>query len=446
MAPKCALIVDDSRTARRFLARVLEQHGMRVETAESAEDALAFLSHDRPDVIFMDHLMPGMDGFQAVRAIKNNPATATIPIMMYTSQSGELYVGQARALGAMGVLPKQIKPVEVSALLQSLHLLPATGTAAPAPAPAAEMALAASPGPAEGEELHRWLARMLARQGETLRADLEATVTRVLDARLAELPPPPATPAPSPARSGWLTTALVLVLAAVAGIFFWLHLDSQRKWRGAEARNAQLLATLEDRRADEAEDASGIREYLDAERSNLAAQYTDFLAALEWSVNQSGAYGPGEAPLGDRRLEIVQGLLERLRDGGFAGTVELRVHAGDFCLAETGDGGWTLADARLPAERCARVGPPMTAGWLPVEAESVAFANFRAQLARGGGPIRLQVTDVGNVEPRFPYPPGQQAVSAGDWNQVAARNHRVEVRLLPEPWQPPGGNPVRAAR
>ena len=65
----------------------------------------------------MDHLMPGMDGFQAVQAIKNNPRTATIPIMMYTSQEGELYLGQARALGAVGVLPKQIKQADVSKVL-----------------------------------------------------------------------------------------------------------------------------------------------------------------------------------------------------------------------------------------------------------------------------------------------------------------------------------------
>ena len=65
--------------------------------------------------------MPGMDGFEAVSAIKNNPATATIPIMMYTSQEGEVYVGQARALGAVGVLPKQVEPVEVSKVLQSLR-------------------------------------------------------------------------------------------------------------------------------------------------------------------------------------------------------------------------------------------------------------------------------------------------------------------------------------
>ncbi len=68
--------------------------------------------------------MPGMDGLQAVQAIKNDPRTATIPIMMYTSQEGELYLGQARALGAVGVLPKQIKPTDVSKVLYQLHLVP----------------------------------------------------------------------------------------------------------------------------------------------------------------------------------------------------------------------------------------------------------------------------------------------------------------------------------
>ena len=66
--------------------------------------------------------MSGMDGLQAVQAIKSNPRTATIPIMMYTSQEGELYVGQARALGAIGVLPKQIKPADVTKVLYQLNL------------------------------------------------------------------------------------------------------------------------------------------------------------------------------------------------------------------------------------------------------------------------------------------------------------------------------------
>src|SRR5712664_3279430 len=123
MGAKRALIVDDSKSARLFLARALEKYDIDVDSAESAEAAIEYLSSNRPDVIFMDHLMPGMDGFQAVQAIKNDARTATIPIMMYTSQEGELYLGQARALGAVGVLPKQIKQADVSKILYQLHLV-----------------------------------------------------------------------------------------------------------------------------------------------------------------------------------------------------------------------------------------------------------------------------------------------------------------------------------
>src|SRR6202041_1204012 len=124
MARKSALVVDDSKSARVILSRMLEKYDIEVDMAESAEQAIEYLKTNRPDAIFMDHLMPGMDGLQAVQAIKGNPQTAMIPIMMYTSQEGELYVGQARALGAMGVLPKQVRPVDVSKVLYELHLLP----------------------------------------------------------------------------------------------------------------------------------------------------------------------------------------------------------------------------------------------------------------------------------------------------------------------------------
>src|SRR5229473_553683 len=124
MARKRALVVDDPKSARVILSRMLEKYDIEVDMAESAEQAIEYLKGNRPDAIFMDHLMPGMDGLQAVKAIKSNALTATIPIMMYTSQEGELYVGQARALGAMGVLPKQVRPVDVSKVLYELHLLP----------------------------------------------------------------------------------------------------------------------------------------------------------------------------------------------------------------------------------------------------------------------------------------------------------------------------------
>ena len=127
---KRALIVDDSRSARVILSRMLEHHGMAVDTAESAEQALEFLAQSRPDVIFMDHLMPGMDGFQAVQVIKSDPQTATIPLMMYTSQEGELYVSQARALGRGGRAAEDCPSGR--RLARALSAPPAAG---PAPAP-----------------------------------------------------------------------------------------------------------------------------------------------------------------------------------------------------------------------------------------------------------------------------------------------------------------------
>jgi CheY-like chemotaxis protein len=123
MSSKRALVVDDSKSARAFLSRILERHEITVDAAESAEAAIDYLTRNRPDVIFMDHMMPGMDGFQAVQSIKNNPRTAAIPILMYTSQEGDLYLGQARALGAEGVLPKQIKQSDVTKMLYQLQLV-----------------------------------------------------------------------------------------------------------------------------------------------------------------------------------------------------------------------------------------------------------------------------------------------------------------------------------
>ena len=123
MSSKRALVVDDSKSARAFLSRILERHEITVDAAESAEAAIDYLTRNKPDVIFMDHMMPGMDGFQAVQSIKNNPRTSAIPILMYTSQEGDLYLGQARALGAEGVLPKQIKQADVTKMLFQLQLV-----------------------------------------------------------------------------------------------------------------------------------------------------------------------------------------------------------------------------------------------------------------------------------------------------------------------------------
>lgn len=120
MTIKNALIVDDSKSARIMLQRLLEKMNVVSLTVESAEEALSYLENESPDVIFMDHMMPGMDGLEATSTIKNNPKTQNIPTIMYTSKEGDSYISLAKSHGAMGVLPKPANQQAVMAVIDSL--------------------------------------------------------------------------------------------------------------------------------------------------------------------------------------------------------------------------------------------------------------------------------------------------------------------------------------
>lgn len=103
-----ALVVDDSPTSRTLLSRILNKKGIHCEQASSGEDALSQLSWFHPDYIFLDHLMPGLDGFETLAKIKSGESTKHIPVIMYTSEHAHNYYEEARRLGAAGVISKQI--------------------------------------------------------------------------------------------------------------------------------------------------------------------------------------------------------------------------------------------------------------------------------------------------------------------------------------------------
>lgn len=121
MYQKTALIVDDSPTSQAVLKRLLKDIDFQVDTMKSGEEALQFLQTSSPDVIFLDHIMPGLDGFQVLRQLKANPATHDIPVVMYTSQNALKYASEARALGAVGVLPKQVSSRDLSYVMQRVE-------------------------------------------------------------------------------------------------------------------------------------------------------------------------------------------------------------------------------------------------------------------------------------------------------------------------------------
>ena len=120
MSIKHALVVDDSKSARFSLKKLLQQQDIKTEFAESAGDALNYLTSNTPDIIFMDHLMPGMDGFEATKAIKSNPDLKDIPIIMCTSKEGNDYAQQAIAIGAYAILPKPAPAATLAAILNRL--------------------------------------------------------------------------------------------------------------------------------------------------------------------------------------------------------------------------------------------------------------------------------------------------------------------------------------
>jgi twitching motility two-component system response regulator PilH len=89
MPIKKILVVDDSPTERFALTEFLVKRGFNVVTAESGEDGIAKAKAEKPDLILMDVVMPGINGYQATRTISRDETTRAIPIIMTTSKDQE---------------------------------------------------------------------------------------------------------------------------------------------------------------------------------------------------------------------------------------------------------------------------------------------------------------------------------------------------------------------
>ncbi|MEA3413486.1 MAG: response regulator [Pseudomonadota bacterium] len=113
-----ALVVDDSKLARLTLRKLLVARGVEVEQVESGEAALSHMENSRPDIVFMDNQMPNMNGLDAMRAIKGNPDTETIPVIMCTGQDEADFKTNAVSNGASGVLAKPPVVEELEEILE----------------------------------------------------------------------------------------------------------------------------------------------------------------------------------------------------------------------------------------------------------------------------------------------------------------------------------------
>lgn len=120
MAIKKVLIVDDSKTETLFMTELLQKNGYTVRSAENADDAFKRLAEDLPDLILMDVVMPGQNGFQLTRSISRTPAYASVPIIICTSKNLETDRVWGMRQGARDYITKPVDAAELFAKIAVL--------------------------------------------------------------------------------------------------------------------------------------------------------------------------------------------------------------------------------------------------------------------------------------------------------------------------------------
>jgi twitching motility two-component system response regulator PilH len=120
MAIQRILIVDDSPTERYYLSDILVRNGYQVTTAESGEEALSKIKDNKPELILMDVVMPGANGFQVTRSIARDPELKDVPIIICSSKNQETDRIWGMRQGAKDYL---VKPVDAAELLSRIAAL-----------------------------------------------------------------------------------------------------------------------------------------------------------------------------------------------------------------------------------------------------------------------------------------------------------------------------------
>ena len=459
MARQSVLIVDDSKTAQIRLRKMLERFNVSVDTSLSAEEALGYLSHKIPDVMFLDHHMEGMDGLEALRIIKANPSTAMIPVIMYTSEKGDVYVGQARALGALDILNKGIiKPDNLNRVLQRLNIKPRQEedpqTAEQRVTQTAAQNIASE---SDLEQTRKQLARLFERHTADVRQQItehtkfivkrlgneiknietagkdntEQTEDHEQIARVYNLDQPDRKP----------VFSNIMLLALVIGMVFLGYevIKTRNEVTSIANKYADLVILnqvksgpdidpeRQDLSANSAEPVN--TQIIDSPTSETTPGDTRILRALDWVFENELQFGFNQPPLGEIQITRITNLIYMLDSLGFEGEVILEIHFGNPCLQVTSNGEWQLAKPELPVEQCIMykdVSPDLSPSAF-LSASYLALKESIDPVKKGR--INIDVATRGFELPFQRYPEILASTSADDWNQVALNNNRVAVLL-----------------
>jgi len=443
MTLKRALIVDDSKSARFALKRMLKELNLEVDTVESAADAISYLEEKLPDVIFMDHMMPGMDGFEAVKHIKKNPQTAVIPIMMYTSKAGDVYLSQARALGAVGIIRKTIAPVELKESLLELGIIeniPHESTLkVDQSAENKTHENKATKAPANKEnvletyvkdlrklmddqtiELHRsmWLGIESVSNEifNRLNNDFEEKIEKIQSApRVEDID------RRSKHKNKMVWLAYVASFLLIMSVVFNVSLLS--KFEMLENKLEEV--TLEQEELSEESIAS--EEY---ENSLEESQSRENF--MSWAQNKSITYPYDEVALNDSRLSEIEEVIEKALESNYKGRIVLQTHTGSFCFSVDQTGDYKLAADNTSIANCEFMGNFIQPDDESTTHQSLSFVNYLSdtELLDEQG-IVIEVMSIDRKQELSEYPKRTPLTTAEEWNQAAKLNNCVTIKLEP---------------
>ncbi|MEN0035635.1 MAG: response regulator [Cellvibrio sp.] len=465
MTIKRALIVDDSTTAQYRLKKMLRRYPLDIDIVDSGEAALRYLSRHAPAVIFMDHLMPGIDGFRALQIIKSNPDTAMIPVIMYTSKSGDVYTGQARALGALDVVSKdRINATDLSKVMEAIHIyptakpddseivespeliaaanqvtgqtteIPSTDRRAASLEQSRNLELRLSHMEHSLEDNRRFITSRVVRELHGLRQNLRQEFSDILQQQPAALPPPVAPdviPEPQKSGGGWSIVAIVFSVVAFAVIAYFLmsinnQLDQNQQQQAALGKQLQLVADQANREPEMISPAivnAGIGQPV----KQLATVDNYLLNDLAWTFNQSAALAFHQSTIDPKPVLRLHELLHRIASNGFKGTATVHIYVGDFCvtvdnmgMAQLAPNNKTLGDCMLSSEIYSidRLLDEYTREVTMILGNLTRSVNSTIQIA---------ITAAPGPET---YPERIPTISARDWNALAQNNNRLELVLV----------------
>jgi len=456
MIAKRALIVDDSKSALFVLKRMLKDLNLEVDTVQSAFDAIDYLEHHRPDVIFMDHMMPGMDGFEAVKRIKENSETAVIPIMMYTTRGGDVYLSQARALGAVGIIPKTISPVDLKESLLKLGLIEdiqiksslildeATTTKIN------ERVIIDEPidGQATKDkdfedkvfenqdvldtyindlgrlmddqtiELHKsmWLGI------ESVSNEIFNRLNSELEERFDNIHPTSGDETPDQTsldvkKVTWplYVVSAFLLLSIIINVSL-LFKNNRLENKLASTPEEIIIPFVEEQNTDK----------------DVVGNQREKFEFIKQSQNKMIEYPFDELALNDRRLPIIEELVDKALEAGFTGSIILQTHAGKFCLSSDNNGKYNLAADDLSITNCEYIGNYIQQNDEPSTHQSLGFANYLSDLnSLNKKGIVIEITNVARKSELAKYPKQVSDTTVKQWNQAAQLNNRITILLKP---------------